>query len=36
MTDISAIGPKELSVQLNHFNHALWVAIRCEASEATC
>ncbi len=24
-----------LSVQFNHFNHALWVAVRCEASEAT-
>ncbi len=22
------------SVQVNHFNHALWVAVRCEASEA--
>ncbi len=24
-----------LSAQINHFNHALWVAVRCEASEAT-
>ncbi len=25
-----------LCVQINHFNHALWVAVQCEASEATC
>ncbi len=24
-----------LSVQFNHLNHALWVAVQCEASEAT-
>ncbi len=24
-----------LSAQFNYFNHALWVAARCEASEAT-
>ncbi len=24
-----------LGVQFNHFNHALWVTVRCEASEVT-
>ncbi len=34
MTDISAIGPKELTAHFNRFNYAHWVTVRCEVSIA--